>query len=87
MKPEKSQECDGCGFGTKLLKFVPSRDGRGADHEDTPWSMRARWLCRLCYTGLGFEVQQGRVNHGIVQALNVIMERLDRIERRVKAGR
>lgn len=79
-KPKKPIECDACGFGTKRLVFWEGQGHAGTGDktsEDVPWILRSKWLCRLCSTGVGFEVQQGRVNHGIVQAMNVILEALE----------
>jgi hypothetical protein len=80
VRKPKPEECDCCGFGTRKLKFWEGRAADGSDDENTPWTLRSKWLCRFCETGLGFEVQRGRVNHGIPQAFNVLLEALEKMK-------
>jgi hypothetical protein len=80
-KPEKGEECEACGHPTKKLTFWEGQGhaGTGAKTGDeVPWTLRSKWLCRLCSSGLAFEVHQGQVSHGLVQALNIMLETLEK---------
>jgi hypothetical protein len=79
---EKPEECEGCGWPTKQLEFHGS--GRGTEDEGMPFTQADHWFCRVCSSGMAFEVHQGRVSHAIAQAFNVLLERIDSLEARAR---
>ena len=74
---EKPEECERCSHATTKLTFYASTDCRGGNdptfvRDDTPPSMRPRWLCRIC------EVTPGVDTVALHPALNLILEAAER---------
>lgn len=79
---EKSEECDSCGYKTEGLKFYASQR---IDRPNQP----GKWLCVLCAStvaGNALDYPEFYPDHNSLKTIcyvgNVILARLDEIERR-----